>query len=164
MLIAHFPAGYILASKLRKRFGDDKCFLPIIIGSIFPDLDMVYFYLIDNRRTLHHHYLFHQPVYWLMIGIVTFVILGFLKMRGHLRQLLWFFTGVLLHLLLDTIAGKIDWLYPLSGQSYAFVEVPAKYNWWVWNFVFHWTFCLELALIAWAAVILAKSRHRSANY
>ncbi|MBI4803267.1 MAG: metal-dependent hydrolase [Elusimicrobia bacterium] len=155
MLVAHLPAGYILAAKLRKRYGH-PCFWPVIIGSVFPDLDTLYFYLVDDRRTLHHHYLFHRPVYWLMTGIVAVIILALFKRRRDVVRLSWFLTGVLLHLFLDTIAGKIDWLYPFSEHSFAFVEVPAKYGWWVWNFIFHWTFCLEIALLVWAIVILIR--------
>ncbi|MBU2574367.1 MAG: metal-dependent hydrolase [Elusimicrobia bacterium] len=156
MLIAHLPAGYVLAAKLRKYSGNDACFWPVIIGSVFPDLDMLWFYFVDHGRVLHHRYLFHQPVYWALTGVIALVVLAAAKKSREAIRLSWLLTGALLHLLLDTIVGKIDWLYPLSRQSYALFEVPAKYGWWVWNFVFHWTFLLEIALIAWAIIILVR--------
>jgi len=46
MFIAHFPAGYLLASASEARLDADYrrlAFWCILIGSVAPDLDMFYF-------------------------------------------------------------------------------------------------------------------------
>ncbi|HEX8213828.1 MAG TPA: metal-dependent hydrolase [Longimicrobium sp.] len=55
--------------------------------------------------------------------------------------------NVLLHLVLDTVAGGIRWLSPFSDVELALTTVRARYDPWVLNFVLHRTFALELALV-----------------
>lgn len=122
-----------------------------------PDLDILWFYLIDDRQTLHHKYWIHKPIYWLGFLLIITIFLYFYRKKNPIFISVVFFSNVFLHLILDTITGKIDWLYPFSNYSLALVEVPSRYNWWVWNFVFHWTFLLEIAIILWAIVIFVKN-------
>jgi inner membrane protein len=56
---------------------------------------------------------------------------------------------------LDTVAGKIRWLYPFSNKDFVLVHIPSIHSWWVWNFVMHWTFCLELGLVLSALYVWA---------
>lgn len=67
-----------------------------------------------------------------------------------------FLAAVLLHLVLDTLAGSIMWLWPLSDRLYALVEVPATRSHWVLSFLTHWSALAELALILWAAVLFLR--------
>ncbi len=48
--------------------------------------------------------------------------------------------NIWVHLLLDTIVGKIKWLYPVSNEDIVCFHVPANYGWWVLNFVLHCNF------------------------
>lgn len=59
-----------------------------------------------------------------------------------------FFAALLLHLCLDTISGGILWHWPWSTQFTHFVDIPARFDNWVFNFVLHWVFTLELAIWA----------------
>jgi inner membrane protein len=75
------------------------------------------------------------------------------------RPRLYPFIGIalaclLLHMVLDSIAAEILWLKPFSDFEVNLVEVPARYDWWVWSFVLHWTFLLELAIVLAAGITL----------
>ena len=71
-----------------------------------------------------------------------------------------FHANVFLHLVLDTVAGQMFWLYPFDKTSFVLVDVPARHGWWVWNFVLHWTFGLELMICLWALAVLGRSRRQ----
>lgn len=111
-----------------------------LIASIFPDLDIPYFYLIDGRQTMHHFYWIYLPFYWLVIAGVTFLLIYLFKKPQYKLPAFIFFAGIFLHLFLDTLVGNILWLYPFSDHLFALFEVPAVYDFWVYNFIFHWTF------------------------
>lgn len=69
MFIAHLPAGYLVARHLAN--GHERRKWLIIAGlcaSILPDLDLLWFYLIDNRQTAHHAYVFHWPLFWIFLA------------------------------------------------------------------------------------------------
>lgn len=156
MFIGHLPAGYILTKKLQKKF-KMKYFLFLgLLGSVLPDIDILYFYFIDNRQTLHHSYWIHTPFYWLVISVITFLLISILRKNKYRIAAIIFFGNIFLHLALDTIVGKIGWLYPFLAESYYLFNVPAVYGFWVYNFVFHWTFLLEVGAIFWAVAILFK--------
>ena len=56
------------------------------------------------------------------------------------------------HLLLDTIVGDIYWRAPFAYEATSLFVVPALYHPWWLNFILHWSFAFELALLAWAFV------------
>jgi inner membrane protein len=123
------------------------------------DIDIIYFYLIDNRQNLHHGYWIHVPFYWMIIAIVTILLFWMMKKRKYIIASIIFFGNVFLHLFLDTLVGKIEWLYPLSNKGYYLFDVPAVYDFWVWNFVFHWTFFIEVGIVVWAGYVFYKNRN-----
>lgn len=156
MLIAHLPAGYLLARRLAPRLAaapaEARRLMALgLAGSVFPDIDLFYFYLLDGRQTLHHDYWTHIPAFWPTAMLGAAVLLWLARVAIPWREGLAFLAGVFLHLLLDTPTGGIIWGWPASQNRFLLVEVPARFDWWVWNFVLHWTFLLELAISAWAA-------------
>jgi hypothetical protein len=62
-----------------------------------------------------------------------------------------FFTGNgLIHMLLDSLVGDIWWFAPFIDKPYSLFTVPALYKpWWI-NFIFHWSFAVELGIVLWA--------------
>jgi hypothetical protein len=69
---------------------------------------------------------------------------------------------LLLHMVLDSIAAEILWLKPFADLEVNMVKVPARYGWWVWSFVLHWTFLLELAIVLAAGItLLGATKARS---
>lgn len=83
------------------------------------------------------------------------------KRRPERRALI--LTGCaasLLHMALDSLAGGIAWLAPLSDLELRLVEVPARHGWWVWNFVLHWTMLIEVLILSAFAIALCRDLPR----
>lgn len=159
MFIAHLPAGYLLLKALRPK--KERHFLLWAVGlffSIAPDLDLFWFYLVSDRRIPHHQYITHQPWLWAALfgaGLLLSLILRKPSWRIYLGV---GFAAIMLHLVLDSIAGEIYWLAPFSYFHFNAVPVPARYDWWVWNFILHWTFSIEIAICLAAGLLLYRSR------
>jgi len=163
MFIGHLPAGYLLTRMMsteasgQKSSGKIRMFTGLLC-SVLPDIDMIYFYAIDNRQHLHHGYWTHIPLFWLIIFLLLWI--GAM-LSGRKRLLTWLKLGaanILVHLLLDTIVGKIRWLYPFSRRDYFFFEVPSLYNHFVLNFLLHWSFLFEIVLCIAAGYVFLKNR------
>ena len=145
MFIAHIPIGLCLARLVTKR----KLTAPIItiaaFGAIFPDLDLLRFYALDNQQIHHHAYWTHLPVYW--IGIIAIIFIGLKLLRRRLPMYLTvFFTAVMSHLILDSVAGDIRWLWPFTDEGFQLVTVPTTHTKWYMSFFHHWTFKLEICI------------------
>jgi inner membrane protein len=158
MFIGHLPAGYILTKNLQKRMRIQKYLWIGLVGSVFSDIDLFYFYLIDGRQTAHHQYWTHIPFYWILITGIAVTLFYSLKKIDYAKAALIFCANVFLHLFLDTIVGGIYWLYPFSVASFKFFDVPNRYDFWVFNFIFHWSFLFEILVIVWALIVMMKSR------
>ena len=51
MITAHLPSGYVLARVFRWT---GLSFAAALVGATFPDIDLIWFYFIDDRA-FHHH-------------------------------------------------------------------------------------------------------------
>lgn len=150
MIVAHLPAGYILARATQNPRG--VLLWAALTGSVFPDLDMFWFHLVDQGAIHHHRYWMHAPGFWFVIGAVAMVTL-----RGTRRAIAaTFITSIFIHLVLDTLVGGIMWLWPVSTHLFTLTIVPATQSHWVLSFMVHWTFLAELLLIAVAAALLIR--------
>ena len=149
MIIGHLPAGYLVA-RLATALGAPSLFWGLMSGSIAPDFDMLRFYQTDNQATHYHDYVTHRPVIWLGIfGLGCLVRQAFVLGLG--------LGGVLL-LVLDSIAGKVAWLWPFSDGTTTLVIVPATQDHWVLSFLVHWTFGVEIVITCIAIFMWAKPR------
>ncbi len=165
MLIGHVPAGYLIGRALTRSKSDHTPAPAVLLaaamaGSVFPDSDLLYCVLFDHQRTHHHLYWTHIPAFWL--AVCAGVLLAWAANR-ELRPpvALWLFLlGVLSHLLLDSIVGDIYWLIPFSYQPFSLFTVHPRYSPWYLNFVMHWTFGLELALVSGAAALAYRDMRR----
>jgi inner membrane protein len=163
MFIAHLPSGYIAAC-----YSSEKCqpsdrrplFWGLLIGGMLPDVDMLYFYLVDRGATHHHLYWTHLPAFWLSVLLAGLVFARILRSRTLSVFVVSLVAGTVLHLLLDTPFGGVAWLYPFSSHLYHWVTIPATRSWWVWSFVLHWTFLFEIGICLWAAVLFFRRRVR----
>ncbi len=157
MLIAHLPTGYLMARSLAKKRPNRKWLILTGLGaSILPDADLFWFYLIDNRQNVHHSYLFHTPFFWIFLGASAFVIARLKQWRRAEPFIGVALLCVLLHMALDSVAAEIAWLRPFAESEVNLVAIPARYDWWVWSFVLHWTFLLEVGIVAAAAITLRR--------
>ncbi|RWB51145.1 metal-dependent hydrolase [Mesorhizobium sp.] len=150
MLIAHLPSGYILGRLALRRWPEASgIVVAAMLGSVIPDIDMLYFHLIDGGRTHHHAYITHWPLFWATVGSVSLSV-GRLLGSPHLPSIAAFFAGAMLHMALETVASPIMWLAPFNHHPFELVTVPARHGNWVLSFVLHWTFGLELVICTWA--------------
>ncbi|WP_421917442.1 zinc dependent phospholipase C family protein [Mesorhizobium sp.] len=159
MLIAHLPSGYILGAFAQDgRQPGSAIMAAALVGSVAPDFDMFYFHFVDGGRTHHHDYITHWPLFWAASGLIALALARWCAPR-QLAVVATFFVAAMLHMVLDTVASPIMWLMPFDRHSFEWVRVPAVYRNWVFSFVLHWTFVLEL-LICGGALVLAFRRSR----
>jgi inner membrane protein len=167
MFLAHLPAGYISSRFLLSQFqfnaSTAKKLLALgLLGSIFPDLDMFYFYLIDNRQHSHHSYWTHIPFYWICLLTSCYVIAAIIKSRLLIAAATIFIGCILLHLSLDTFAGGgIMWLYPFQNTYFNIFSIPSKHGYWILNYLLHWTALVEVLIISFAVVTLLKNNRKN---
>ena len=143
MIIAHIPVGLALARILTKSNLTKPIIAIAAFGAIFPDLDLIRFYLFDNHQRHHHDYWTHIPMVWLLIIVLWFSVTKSIG-RAFGRWPLTFFAAVFSHLCLDTVAGAIKWLWPFSFEGFSLVTVPATHSKWYLSFLTHWTFAAEI--------------------
>ena len=152
MFIGHLPAGYLLAKSPVVARASRTVFWGVLLGSVVPDLDMLLFYFVDQGSTHHHDYLTHRPILWAAVLLV-----GALFRAGFLIGL---GAGGLFHLALDSIAGKVTWGWPFSDVSTTLVTVQATHDHWIKSFLAHWTFKVELVLVAVALIVFVRSNFK----
>jgi hypothetical protein len=159
MLIAHLPSGYLLGAFAQRRVPAQASAImaAAIFGSLAPDFDMLYFHLIDGRRTHHHDYITHWPLFWLAAGLVL-AAAALIFRRHWLPLALVFSAGTMLHMAMDTVAAPIRWLAPFSEVTMELVAIPKIHPNWIVSFVLHWTFLLEIAISAAAVSLLCQRR------
>ena len=147
MIIAHLPAGYLFANGVRKLVPNHVLYFGVIAGSIAPDFDMFWFHLVDNRQTHHHLYVTHWPLTWLSVLLLGVLFSMRYPKSGYFVMGLG--IGGILHCFLDGFAAPMYPLMPFFENAVELVRVPAIQNgWWVWNFLLHWTFAVELGICA----------------
>lgn len=171
MFIAHLPAGYLATTFLLRRARPDprlrlrRRLLALgMAAAVAPDLDLLWFYLVDDRRQVHHAYLPHLPLACAAALTVAALVL-WMRRAGRTAWIAWaaVSANVLLHLVLDTTAGGIRWLWPFSDAEFVLSHVEARYQPWYLNFVLHWTFALELLILV-AALVVAYRRRNGRSY
>lgn len=155
MITAHLPAGYVTG---RAFVRSGPLLWAALAGGVLPDLDLIWFYFVDDRSLHHHHYWVHIPAFWALLALI---LLPMARWRGlhWFRPSLAFFAAIMVHLILDTLAGDIKWLWPLSDRFFHLVTIPATQNHWVLNFILHPVFLVELAI--WAAALFLWGHRQS---
>lgn len=155
MLTAHLPSGYVLARALP---GHGPYVLPVaLVGAVFPDLDMIWFYFIDDRSVHHHRYWVHIPAFWAGIACISLPVLARFR-RGYLDLSCVFLGAVLMHLVLDSLSGGILWAAPFDMQLYSLVSVPATQSHWILSFILHWSFLAEVVIWGMAVFLWVNRR------
>lgn len=149
MFIAHLPAGYFAARLLARRIGikaTSALVLAGMAGGVFPDMDLLYGAWADGGRVHHHLYWPHLPPVWAGAGLLF--LLARRRLGDTCRRLVGvFMLGGWSHLLLDSVAGDIWWLWPWLDTPFSLVNIPAIHTPWWLNYLLHWTFAVELAIV-----------------
>lgn len=156
MFIAHVPAGYLLSAVCRRKVAEKSRRLVlwgILAGSVIPDLDMIYFWIMQERAIHHHLYLPHLPSVWVGVLAIGSLLALITKKRIWWQGALWMFVGAMFHLMLDTLVGGIAWLHPFDRTLFHLVDVPATQSWWVMSIILHWTFLAEVLICLAAGIV-----------
>ncbi|MGZ5077760.1 MAG: metal-dependent hydrolase [Methylobacter sp.] len=161
MIIGHLPAGYVVSKLLFPFFESRGALLgPFlwsgVLGAIAPDLDMVYFHLIDHRQHHHHTYFTHFPIVWATLLVISIICFYTPRLKSCAILTMIFSLNGFIHMILDSIVGDIWWFAPFIDKPYAFFTVPALYNPWWLNFILHWSFAVELVIVLWAFYLLRR--------
>lgn len=158
MFVAHLPAGYLCANVLWRRFnGTDLSSRQFVgaamLGAIAPDTDFIMAYLSPDPLPNHHLYWTHWPIFWLSLLAVSMA--GrFMQRRGRFWPLAAIFSiNGFIHLVLDSIVGRIYWLAPLQMQPYSLFTVPVRHEPIWMNHLLHWSAGTELAILSVALLI-----------
>ena len=109
---------------------------------------MVVAFLVDNFT--HSQRLF--PIFWIFISLLVIAVSINIRNRIILICGLMLMLQSMIHMALDSVVGGILWLYPIDSTAYALFTVPAQFSHWILNFVFHWTFIIELGIVALAVI------------
>lgn len=159
MFIGHLPGAYLVFRATVPDI-DKLAFIAAMIGAVAPDLDMLWFYLVDSRAHHHHAYLTHRPILWL--GIVLTGLLLRLRLPRAGVVLAFFGAGGMVHMMLDSIVGEIAWAWPVSEATHPLVTVQATQSHWILSFLTHWTFAVEIAITLLALIVWRTTRRRTA--
>ncbi|MTH98643.1 metal-dependent hydrolase [Roseibium sp. RKSG952] len=158
MFIGHLPGAYLIFRTATPDVGK-LAFAAAMLGAVAPDLDMLWFYLVDNRAHHHHAYLTHRPIVWVALLFAGLALRLFYPKAGTV--LAFFGAGGVVHMALDSIVGKIAWAWPYSDYSQPLVVVQATHSHWILSFLNHWTFAVELAITALAIALWLWRRRNS---
>jgi hypothetical protein len=168
MFIGHFPAGYVASKLLFRHF--ETAGAPLnsflcagLFGAIAPDLDMMYFHLVDHCQHHHHKYVTHFPVVWVSLLLISFIWLFLARSKANAALAAIFSLNGFIHMTLDSIVGDVWWLAPFIDKPFAFFTVPALYKPWWLNFLLHWSFAMELAVVVWAVYLWRRSPDPAVN-
>ena len=157
MLSAHLAAGYLLTKTLQHQFHTSRYLWIGLVASIVPDLDLIYFYFLTNEPQHHHEYLFHLPLFWLTLACYSYGLALLCRcQRTSFYAITIFYANIALHLLLDSYASYIKWLYPFFYTKFQLFTVPATFDSWIWNMVLHWSFVAEICIIMLTIIVLRK--------
>ncbi|MBI2410298.1 MAG: metal-dependent hydrolase [Candidatus Kerfeldbacteria bacterium] len=130
MIFAHGPLGFVTTLTLRnawiKRYPKKRRFGYWLLaigwfGAIFPDVDLLYFYL-HNASGSHRDFITHTPILYLGVLVVGCLIAWLTKNTKLLFATFAFTLGTATHLLTDTVIGQIKIFYPFSYEFYGIAD------------------------------------------
>ena len=168
MIFGHLPSGYITSKLLLKNFQNRSVNTNVFIcwgmfGAISPDIDLLYYLLIDPSQPQHHHhkYVTHFPIFWLTLLLISLLWLRLDHRRSQSAVSAVIFTlNGFIHIILDTITGHILWLAPFMDKPFALIKDSSEKA----HYFTHWTFGLEIILIFFALLVRLTSSIREIKH
>lgn len=163
MIVAHLPAGYLVA-RLWRRLRPASAGAPGLIawwgaiGGVSPDIDAFWSAFVDHFSVHHHRYITHWPMFWLCVFGLAAAVLALRRARSGWQCLAVFALGVTSHLFLDWFVSPVWLLAPFVDQGFHLVTVPAAYRPWVLNFIFHWVGWIDIGIAAVGATLYLRER------
>jgi inner membrane protein len=162
MIVAHLPAGYLIA-RLWRRLRPASAGVPGLmawgaVGGVIPDIDMFWSTMVDHGSIHHHRYITHWPLFWLCVFGLAAAVLAVRRARTGWQCLGVFALAVTSHLFLDWFVSPVWLLAPFLDQGFHLVTVPAAYRPWVLNFIFHWVGWIDIGIALLGAALFAHTR------
>ncbi len=161
MTFGHLSAGYITSKLLFKEFEHQSVYSKAfmfwgLFGSIAPDFDMLYFFLVKHTLSDHHKYFAHFPLFWLTLLLISLFWLQLHRHRNQNPAAAFIFTlNGFIHTILDTVTGEIWWFAPFVNKPFSLVaersEIPSFTD---------WTFSIEFFLLLLALLLWGNSSVR----
>lgn len=156
MITAHLPSGYVLA---QMQGWTGWLMIAALVGAVFPDLDLLFFYFVDGRAFHHHRYWVHAPAFAVAV-IAIGAAFAWVAARRLLPVVLAFGAGWFVHIVLDSLTGGIMWFWPFGTDLYHAITVPPRAGvHWLVAFLIHWTMVFELAIWLTALTLWRRSLH-----
>ena len=109
MVLAHFPAGYLLSQRVSLP---REAHFAFWFGSIAPDFDLVFTLFFPTIS--HRLYPTHIPLFYALLSIAFLIINQSRRSQWSILSL-YFLLGCWLHLLLDSPTGLLL-LFPINTQ------------------------------------------------
>lgn len=138
MIFAHSLIGVILAylafPLISKQFNIKKLqkykkaflYIPFILGSVFPDIDFAYLFLVD-RHMGHRQLLTHSIIPYAILLLICVGLSLFSKsVRNYLYLGISFFIGITSHLVADMYIDPVYLFSPISKAI--FLIQPFAFN------------------------------------
>ncbi len=129
MVLSHsligVPLTYLLVRNkkdiLLDKFQSNFIFLVGIVGSVFPDFDLILGFFINDldHRKLFSHSVLPYLFFYLFVNFMIYYLLNKNQKFWKIVNLV-FLVGVLSHLFLDFLVGGISLLAPFNSGIYGF--------------------------------------------
>lgn len=166
MFFAHLPAGYLVGKAVNTGVSEySRWQRPILYsamaGSVLPDIDWLYFQLVDRGQGDYHGYWLHFPFVWVALLLLSTAVAWKMRNRNAALALVMFPLTGLLHMVLDSMVGAVQWLQPFSNTGYRMFAPLPEHSGWLAAFL-HWPVLLELAITVAALKVLRSSRKKAA--
>lgn len=166
MIIAHGPLGYLLTRGAKRYWGKHHfsrqqvlaLYVIGVIGGLFPDVDLFYFYLVD-ATVVHRQFLTHS-----LWPYLASILVGALLLRG--RRPFWGWLPLLFgisacgHLLADMYTGLTAALAPLSDAMLGVMALPGVGGSWFGRYSFMVNYFTEFVICLLAIGTVIKNRRR----
>lgn len=166
MLLAHAPFSYIAneviqQKKIEKLKPTEQIIIVIcsLIFGILPDFDLFFAVIQNLPSSIHHDFLTHYPItyilIWILLRIISKPISRILnkKISAHITcemlEILanTFLIGTVSHLIADMIANDIAIFYPISTYKFGILKHMFKTNLFA-GYMVSPAFMLELTFIS----------------
>ena len=127
-----------------------------LLGSVAPDFNPFFFWLFDIEQDNHLNFS-HYPSFWLLLLIAS--AFWFVIDRRSQNPVSVFMLSIsgFIHMMLDTVSGRIYWLAPFSYRPFSIGELVENANPWLVNRFPGWIYGVELLILIWAVSLFSMS-------
>jgi hypothetical protein len=152
----HIAAGFLTAKAYENIFHPhvtaQQSTILLWLGALFgfaPDIDMFFAFFkigalkIDTAKSDHRQFVTHSPLLWLLAGLLI-ASAGMVNKDSFIisiGMLLWLCSWS--HFILDSIANKVEWLWPFSNKLYGFNDIQLHLKFKKNGFIGYWSAFLK---------------------